>query len=468
MRNCAALFLLGIWLTVGAWFYVCKVKKLCTNNSTKQTTEQVSGTAKNNPQEAILSPTDLKNAYLQIFQLEDDVAFQHSEVQLETGELFELGLDSVVQFLQKYPDTKLTITGHYSEEEDNPSTFSNLGLARADEIKQQLIHKGVEEGQLVTIAQKSDLFGDDSSSPSLVDFKFSKRYAYLNETDVKKAYKAIDFLEHYSQFFKDGEDVLFSEDPNTQVEQISYYLNQNKQHLLRISVPFQEEEKNIVDTLDIGLVRALDVKNQLRNIAIVEEAMTIHSRQEVDIFDDSDFSFPKLIQYNFVFPDAEDEDLEKELALERALSRGLSKEVADSDNQEDAPVEEEIEEVIPEETPPTKEVVTASSPLQFNTGSHTLTLTNTVSDYMKDLKIFLTDNPSREVLIIGHTDNVADPEYNVELGRLRGYEARRLLINNHISPSRINVISEGQYRPIASNENLDGRRLNRRVDIDIQ
>jgi len=462
MRNCAAIFLLGIWLTLGAWFYVCKVKKLCPNSSTIQTTKTV--TDRSGKEEVNLSPTDLKNAYLQIFQIEEDVVFQPSEAELKTGELFELGLDSVAHFLNKYPDTKLTITGHYSEDEENPTSFSNLGLARADGIKQQLLDKGVGEQQLITVAQEGDLFGEALSSPSLIDFKFSKRYAYLNETDVKKAYKAIDFLEHYSQFFKDGNEVLFSEEPNFHIEQVSYYLNRNKEHLLRIKVPYQEDEQNVVDTLDIGLVRALDLKHQLAEIAIAEEAITIQSNQEIDIFDNSDFSYPKVIDYNFVFPDLNDTDLEKELALERALSRALSREVADSDSQ----VEEEEETIENEPVSPTDEVVAAASPLQFHTGSHTLTLTNSVNDYIQDLKSYLNENPGRKVLVIGHTDNVGDPEYNIELGRLRGYEARRLLINNQISPSRINVISEGQYRPIASNENADGRRLNRRVDIDIQ
>ena len=84
-------------------------------------------------------------------------------------------------------------------------------------------------------------------------------------------------------------------------------------------VPFQIDEANVVETMDIGLVRALDLKNQLVNMALKEEAILINSEQAIDLFDSSNFSLPKKIQYNFVFPEFKDEDLEKELALELSL-----------------------------------------------------------------------------------------------------------------------------------------------------
>ncbi len=458
MRNCLAIFLLGIWLTLGVWYYVCKVKNLCLpapepemEKTLVQPTEEI--------QE--LSPAILKNAYHQVFQMEEDASFQHSTDTINTGEFFENGIDSIVQFLDKFPDTKLIITGYYSKEEENTTSHPNLGLARAAFIKQKVIDRGIEAEQLITVAnERDDLFSEDTSYKNLVDFKFTKRYEYLNESDVKSSYRAIDFLEHYSQFFKDGSYIIFSEEPNQQVENLSYYLNRNREHLLRVVVPFQADEANVVDTMDIGLVRALDLKNQLRNMALKEESILISSVQAEGIFDSSNFSLPKVIQYNFVFPEYKDQDLEREVALERSLSKSLSSVVEEESEETYAEITEENE-VMPVDP-------STVSPLQFNTGSHSLSLTNSVVEYITELKSYLSENPNREVLIIGHTDNVGDPEFNIELGRLRGYEARRLLVNNHISPSRINVISEGEYSPIASNDNSDGRRLNRRVDIDIQ
>ena len=398
--------------------------------------------------------------------MEEDASFQHSNDTIKTGELFEAGIDSVVHFLDKFPDTKLIITGYYSMEEENATSHDNLGIARAELIKQKIVDQGISAEQLITIANESDdLFSDDPGFKNLVDFKFTKRYEYLNESDVKSSYRAIDFLEHYSQFYKDGSYIIFLEEPNRHVENLSYYLNRNREHLLRVVVPFQIDEANVVETMDIGLVRALDLKNQLVNMALKEEAILINSEQAIDLFDSSNFSLPKKIQYNFVFPEFKDEDLEKELALERALSKSLSSEVEEEPEEAyvEIPAEETLAESVPIETDPS-----AVSPLQFNTGSHSLSLTNSVVEYIIELKSYLIENPNREVLIIGHTDNIGDADFNIELGRLRGYEARRLLVNNNIAPNRISVVSEGEYSPIASNSDPDGRRLNRRVDIDIQ
>ena len=464
MRNCLAIFLLGIWLTIGAWYYVCKVKNLC---STAQEPELKETVVQSPIEEQDLSPSILKNAYHQVFKMEEDASFQHSNDTIKTGELFEAGIDSVVHFLDKFPDTKLIITGYYSMEEENATSHDNLGIARAELIKQKIVDRGINADQLITIANESDdLFSDDPGFKNLVDFKFTKRYEYLNESDVKSSYRAIDFLEHYSQFYKDGSYIIFSEEPNQHVENLSYYLNRNREHLLRVVVPFQTDEANVVDTMDIGLVRALDLKNQLVTMTLKEESILINSEQAIDIFDSSNFSLPKKIQYNFVFPEYKDDDLEKEYALERALSKSLSLEVEEESEESEEP--EETYADTPVENNPQEVEPSDISPLQFTSGSHSLSLTTSVVEYIIELRSYLTENPNREILIIGHTDNVGDAEFNIELGRLRGYEARRLLVNNNIAPNRINVISEGEFSPIASNSDPDGRRLNRRVDIDIQ
>jgi chemotaxis protein MotB len=72
--------------------------------------------------------------------------------------------------------------------------------------------------------------------------------------------------------------------------------------------------------------------------------------------------------------------------------------------------------------------------------------------------------------IEGHTDNVpiksSGWKSNWELSTARALSVLHYLLNDQgISPERLSAIGYGEYRPVASNDNSDGRSQNRRVEI---
>lgn len=72
--------------------------------------------------------------------------------------------------------------------------------------------------------------------------------------------------------------------------------------------------------------------------------------------------------------------------------------------------------------------------------------------------------------IEGHTDNepikYSGWKSNWELSTARALSVLHYLINEKkIEPKRISAAGYGEYRPVASNETKEGRRLNRRVEI---
>lgn len=69
------------------------------------------------------------------------------------------------------------------------------------------------------------------------------------------------------------------------------------------------------------------------------------------------------------------------------------------------------------------------------------------------------------VEIIGHTDNSGTHELNLKYGQLRADAIATLLIEFGISRGLIRVRSMGESEPIASNDNEEGKRKNRRVEI---
>ncbi len=66
--------------------------------------------------------------------------------------------------------------------------------------------------------------------------------------------------------------------------------------------------------------------------------------------------------------------------------------------------------------------------------------------------------------VIGHTDSVGDAEYNLSLGYLRAKSVKDYLVDNGVTNS-IELLSEGEQKPIDSNATEQGRKKNRRVEL---
>jgi outer membrane protein OmpA-like peptidoglycan-associated protein len=70
--------------------------------------------------------------------------------------------------------------------------------------------------------------------------------------------------------------------------------------------------------------------------------------------------------------------------------------------------------------------------------------------------------------IEGHTDNVGSKDLNERLGMERAETVKRYLYEQHQVPlHKINVISYGEDKPVAPNQNRQGRAQNRRVVVRI-
>jgi len=68
--------------------------------------------------------------------------------------------------------------------------------------------------------------------------------------------------------------------------------------------------------------------------------------------------------------------------------------------------------------------------------------------------------------IQGHTDNIGSESYNLKLGYQRAEQVMRYLnMEQGIPLFRMNVISYGEYKPIADNSTREGRSQNRRVTL---
>jgi len=77
----------------------------------------------------------------------------------------------------------------------------------------------------------------------------------------------------------------------------------------------------------------------------------------------------------------------------------------------------------------------------------------------------LQDQPGAHVRIVGHADATGTDEANDRLSTQRALSVRDYLVDRGVNASRIDTAGRGSREPIASNDTMQGRARNRRVEI---
>lgn len=78
---------------------------------------------------------------------------------------------------------------------------------------------------------------------------------------------------------------------------------------------------------------------------------------------------------------------------------------------------------------------------------------------------FLEKNPTMDVELHGHCDNIGTLEYNMDLSMKRAQAVKNYLIRNGVLQNRLAIKGFGKTKPIAANTTGKGRGMNRRVEI---
>jgi outer membrane protein OmpA-like peptidoglycan-associated protein len=77
----------------------------------------------------------------------------------------------------------------------------------------------------------------------------------------------------------------------------------------------------------------------------------------------------------------------------------------------------------------------------------------------------LQANPTRNLIIEGHTCNIGTSEYNLALGERRARSVQNYLVSRGVSANRLEIVSYGEERPKFDNSREETRRLNRRAAL---
>ena len=104
--------------------------------------------------------------------------------------------------------------------------------------------------------------------------------------------------------------------------------------------------------------------------------------------------------------------------------------------------------------------------LLFTTGSSTLSAEARAR--LNSLANTLTQHPGTRIQIQGFTDSTGSEKVNLALSVARAEAVSGYLVAQGVAASRIDTAGYGATRAIASNDTPEGRRMNRRVEVQIR
>jgi len=120
-------------------------------------------------------------------------------------------------------------------------------------------------------------------------------------------------------------------------------------------------------------------------------------------------------------------------------------------------------------TPPTVEVDVLGCALSKNLPIHFASKEYIIDPYsykhIKEFALFLKENPTYTIEIIGYTDNIGTIEDNMVLSRNRAISTKEALVSEGIDPSRLTTDARSEFDPVKPNDTKENRQANRRIEV---
>ena len=254
-----------VWIAGSAYWHVCKIKALCDAD--------------------LITPT------LTVQEIKPFIISDNSSFRVESKGNFAFAvngivanrtqvqpqLDSLASYLASNPDKLLIITGYYSPQEINTTTFPDLGRARADGIKRWFRKKGIADSLITLKSQvSSNLAILNDSIQGGIQFGF-KNYILpspkitLTENELAGQQKYQNIFKPLDLYFPTASISYIKTDQNQLfISEAKEYLAKNKDKNL-ILTGHTDDEDSAEWNLVLSKRRANVIKKQFIAIGIPSE-----------------------------------------------------------------------------------------------------------------------------------------------------------------------------------------------------
>mgnify|MGYP006333241471 CR=1 FL=1 len=172
------------------------------------------------------------------------------------------GLEGLRTFLAENLGKSFNITGYYKSDENNNTAFPNLGLARANAVKNHLVSQGIPSAQINTMGQLMDSMVPDGNT-----YKGPVAYAFEGESatakdDLKALYDKIK-AEPLVLYFETSESTIeLTPEQRQRFADISKYLDKDANASCTIT-GYTDNTSNRTTNMALGQRRADFAKEYL-------------------------------------------------------------------------------------------------------------------------------------------------------------------------------------------------------------
>lgn len=293
--------LLVLWMIGSTWWHVCKIKQLCSDDINPSATSTES-TVETTPPGA--DAFTIADGTLFRLDLPGNFSFAKSGANANMNGLGG-SMEPLIKYLKETPGRTLEITGYYSPGETNTTSFPNLGLARAEGIKQYLVQQGIPAGSITTKGEERNLpfttkgdslrgglyfgFGGEpkpANEPTVAEKPEEKPAEPIKITEpitekaLAEAEKFTSVFKPIDLYFQLGEAnyIKTTETKKFFEEAIKYLASHKDKKLLLTGHTDNSGPDNV--NMALSLDRANDVKNKLRKAGIDADQIKVTAKGE--------------------------------------------------------------------------------------------------------------------------------------------------------------------------------------------
>ncbi|MGC1515382.1 MAG: OmpA family protein [Maribacter sp.] len=191
------------------------------------------------------------------------------------------GINELQRFLESNETSVLNVTGYYKSDEVNNSVFPNLGIARANAIKNDLASKGISTAQINTMGKVMDeMFAVDTIYRGAAFFSIEKK-SNTDEAELKALYDGIKTNPLILYFNTAAASINLDMEQREKVADISKYLDKVDGAKANI-VGHTDTTGKATTNMQLGLDRANFAKQYFIENGIPESKIVVSSKGQTE------------------------------------------------------------------------------------------------------------------------------------------------------------------------------------------
>lgn len=272
------LLLMFITIVAATYFYI----QYCSScNKVQEGPPKAAHTAPSVPQPTSYNFVIVDDGFS--YMNNDNYNFNHSSssilMPLNSG--VGAGIDSLGNYLEKNNGKAITITGYYTSDEENKTAYPNLGLARANAVKNHFVANGILSSKINTKGKLMDEMVADEGV-FLGPMAYALEVIAENELEELRALHDDIVANPLVLYFNTAETTInLSAEQRQKVAEISRYLDKVENASVTIE-GHTDNTGNAKTNIKLGLERAEFAKSYLMSNGISENRITVTSKGQTE------------------------------------------------------------------------------------------------------------------------------------------------------------------------------------------